>query len=161
MRFALIAPVAAAIMFTATPAAAQVRPGMQVKDSAGAVVGTVAAVSDGTVTVRTSKHDIPVPGSSFTLNGNSLLFGMSQAQLDSSYEASMAAASAALVVGAPVKGAGGQAVGTIAEINDSQVVIDVDGSKVALPRTAIAGSANGAVIGLTVDELKAKMGTAN
>ncbi len=130
---------------------------MKVKDTAGAVVGTVVKIDATTVTVRTGKHDITIPGQSFTLDQGVLLFGMTQAQLDASFEAAEAAAQAALQVGLPVKGAAGSVVGTIADINEEEVTLDVEGAKVVLPRRAIVGSPDGAVIGLTIEQLKAQL----
>lgn len=160
MRFVTLA--AAALSLAAvSPAVANTPagtvPGMKVKDTAGAVVGTVVKIDATTVTVRTGKHDITIPGQSFTLDQGVLLFGMTQAQLDASFEAAEAAAQAALQVGLPVKGAAGSVVGTIADINEEEVTLDVEGAKVVLPRRAIVGSPDGAVIGLTIEQLKAQL----
>lgn len=162
MRFATLAAAVFSLAAIGQPAIAQVpagvQPGMTVKDSAGGVVGTVARTDSANITVRTGKHDIPVPGASFTLDGKVLLFGLTQAQLDAQYEQSVAQAQAALQAGLPVKGAGGEVVGTIAAIDDEQVTIEVaGGTKVVLARTAIAGSPDGAVIGLTAEQLTSSL----
>ncbi|HZU50903.1 MAG TPA: hypothetical protein VE968_03410 [Sphingomicrobium sp.] len=67
----------------ASAAAAQ-SVGMQVVDTSGAPVGTVIAINGDNVQIKTDKHDVLLPKSSFTLNNGKLLFGMTQAQLDQS-----------------------------------------------------------------------------
>lgn len=142
----------------ATSALAAARPGMAVKDSSGASVGTVVAVSDNGYTIRTDKHDILVPSQSFTEAEGNLLIAMSQGQLNAAFEQAQAAASAALVVGASVKGAGGTPVGKISKIDEESVIIVLDdGAEIALPRSGIAGGADGAVIGLTLEQLRAQI----
>lgn len=144
------------------PAVAQAtisaQPGMAVKDASGAAVGSVVKVESGIVTVRTDKHDVPLPVSSFTLDGHTLLMGMSQVQLNAAWEKSVADAEASLTVGSTVKGAAGTEVGTIEAIDAETVTIKLsNGKKVQLPRTGIAGGADGARIGFTAEQLEAQI----
>ena len=67
------------------------------------------------------------------------------------------AAEASLAVGAPVKGTGGAAIGTIESIDAEFVTLKLtSGKSVRIPRSGIAGSAQGAVVGLTVADLQAQ-----
>ena len=139
--------------------AATAKTGMVVEDASGGAVGTVAKVDSTNVTVRTDKYDIPIPVQSFTANGAKLLVGMTRTQLNAAWEQGIAAAQAALVVGAPVKGSAGTQVGTIDAIDTETVTIKLaSGQKVQIPRSGIAGSPDGAVIGVSAEQLEAQVG---
>ena len=141
----------------AAPASAYA-PGTQVVDVNGGVVGTVTSVNGDVVTVKTDRLDANLSKSSFTPNEGKLLFGMTQAELNAAVEANKAAAEASLAVGAEVKGTGGASLGTIDAIDAEFVTIKLaSGNKVRIPRAGIVGSASGAVIGLTADELEAQV----
>lgn len=136
-------------------------PGMIVQDAKGGAVGSVIKVEQSSVVVKTDKYDVPVPIQSFARDGNSLLLGMTREQLNGAYEQSLAAANAALVVGGSVKGSGGAEVGTIDAIDGETVTIKLaDGKKIQIPRSGIAGSADGAVIGMSAEELEAQLNAA-
>lgn len=137
-------------------AQATVTPGMQVVDQAGSPVGIVTTVSGDELIVRTDRHEVRLPASSFTPNKGKLLFGMSQAQLNAETDKALAAANAAVAVGAEVRGSGGQVAGTIDKLDDATVTLKlVSGELVRLPRSAVAGSEQGVVLGVTIEELKA------
>jgi preprotein translocase subunit YajC len=157
----LIQTTLAALVLAASPmpALAQAAPavGMQVVDSAGAPVGTVTAIKGDNLQVKTDKHEALLPKSSFTLNKGKLLFGMTQAQLDSTIEASTAAAQASIVAGATVNGAAGTAIGKIESVEDGKVTIALSsGKKIQVPSTALRGNADGTVtIGYTAEQIDA------
>ena len=72
----------------------------------------------------------------------------------------MAEANAALVAGAIVKGAGGTRVGMLESIDAEVATIKLDSGKlVRIPRAGIVGSSDGAVIGLTAEQLAAQLET--
>jgi preprotein translocase subunit YajC len=152
---------AAAGLFLAAPAVAQVQAGikvgMQVTDASGAPVGTVAGIKGPNLLIKTDKHEAQIPSTSFSVSNGKLLFGMTQAQLDAQIEQSSAAASAAIVAGASVKGVGGTAVGTIDSVADGNVTISLtDGKKIAVPQAGLRGNPDGTVtIGYTVEQLEA------
>jgi hypothetical protein len=73
-------PIAASQAIAATPA--EVRPGMQVVDPAGAPVGTVAAVKGDALVLKTDKHEVQLPLASFTASEGKLFFGMTAAELN-------------------------------------------------------------------------------
>ena len=162
----LIESTLAAFVLAASPvpALAQAAPavGMQVVDSAGAPVGTVTAIKGDNLQVKTDKHEALLPKSSFTVNKGKLLFGMSQAQLDSTIEASTAAAQASIVAGATVNGAAGTAIGKIESVESGKVTIALSsGKKIQVPSTALRGNADGTVtIGYTAEQIDALVNAA-
>lgn len=139
-------------------AAASPRPGMTVTDASGAAVGSVTKVDQSMVTVNTGKHEIPVPLASFTPDGGKLLLGMSQDALNAAYEESLAQVEASLAVGSPVNGSEGSPVGTIEALDSETVTIKLSGGqKVQIPRSGIAGSPSGAIIGMSAQQLEAQV----
>jgi len=152
---------AAGALFVAAPAAAQaqagINVGMQVTDASGGPVGTVVGIEGANLLVKTDKHQVPIPRSSFTVANGKLLIGMSQAQLDAAVEQSLAAANAAIVAGASVKGLDGAPVGTIDSIADGNVVITLqDGKKIAVPQQGLRGNPDRTVtVGYSAAQLQA------
>jgi preprotein translocase subunit YajC len=140
----------------AAPAAAQ-SVGMQIVDTAGAPVGTVTAIQGDNLLVKTDKHEALLPKASFTLHDGKLLFGLTQAQLDSKIEESAAASQKAIVAGATVNGTGGAAVGKIEAVaNDKVTIALTSGKKIQVPSSGLRGNADGTVaIGYTAEQLDA------
>jgi preprotein translocase subunit YajC len=150
------APIAPAL---AQAAAASIAPGMQVVDTNGGTVGAVTAVKGDLITVKTDKHEVALPKTSFTPTDGKLLFGMTQAQLNAEAEKTKAQADAALTAGASVKGSGGAAVGTIDAVDAEFVTIKLQsGALVRVPRSGVAAGSDGVTIGLTAEELQAQVG---
>jgi preprotein translocase subunit YajC len=151
-----ISAISLGLAFAATPAAGQAV-GMQIVDTTGATVGTVAAIKGDNVLVKTDKHEALLPKASFTLDKGKLLFGMTQAQLDAQIEAAAAASQKAIVAGATVNGTGGTAVGKIDSVDNGNVTITLNsGKKIQVPSTGLRGNADGTVtIGYTADQLEA------
>lgn len=156
----------AAAVFVAAPvtgvsaqqAASQIAVGMQVLDVNEAPVGTIASMNGDAITLKTDRHTIPLSAESFTVQDGKAYFGMTQAQVNAQYEKSLAEAEASLVPGAPVKGLNGQRLGTIESINAETVMLKLDtGQSVQLPRNGVAGRADGAVVGITAEELAKKV----
>ncbi len=147
-----IAPLAPAV----AQAQASITVGMQVVDAAGGTVGTVSALSGDNLVLKTDKHEVQLPKTSFTVNQGKLLFGMTQAQLNAEAEKSLSAASAAIVAGATVKGVGGTEVGKIDAVADGKVTIALaSGQKVELSQDGLRGNADGTVtIGYTSEQLQ-------
>jgi preprotein translocase subunit YajC len=159
--FGTFAAIGIALAVPAAPALAQAQAaisvGMQVTDASGAPVGTIAAIQGANLLVKTDRHEALLPRGSFTVAGTKLLFGMTQAQLDSEIEKNLAAANAAIAAGATVKGTGGTAVGTIESVADGKVTIALqDGKKIAVPQQGLRGNADGTVtIGYSAAQLEA------
>ncbi len=160
--FVAVASVSLALAAPLSPAFAQASGGFavgtQVTDANGGPVGTVTAVNGDVVTVKTDKLEANLGKSSFAESEGKLLIGMTQAELNAAIEQDKAAAEASLAVGAPVKGDAGTQVGTIEAIDAEFVAIKLEtGNSIRIPRAGIAGSASGAVIGLTAAELEAQV----
>jgi preprotein translocase subunit YajC len=150
-----------ALGLAAVPAAAQqvgggIAVGAAIKDTSGGAVGTVSKVDGEFVIVKTDKHEVRVPASSFTPTADGLLFGLTRDQLNAQVDQALAAANAKLVVGAAVTGSGGANAGTIEAIDDQYVTLKLpSGAAVRLPRAAVAAGPNGVVTSLTAAELEA------
>ncbi len=151
-----LAGVALLAVVTAVPAIAQ-SIGMHVTDPSGAAVGTITGLNGSNVVLKTDKHEVLLPKSSFTASNGKLLFGMTQAQLNAEIEKSTSAASAALVAGATVAGLQGTPVGVIDKIDGGNATINLAaGQSVTVPVTGLRGNADGTVtLGMTADQLKA------
>ncbi len=67
--------------------APDVRPGAEVRDAAGARVGTVETVANGMVTIATSAGRVALPLASFAQRDGVLAIGMSAAELDAAARA--------------------------------------------------------------------------
>lgn len=146
------APLAAVPAFAAT--SAEVTPGMQVVDPSGGTVGTVAAVQGDNLVLKTDRHELQLPLTSFTADNGKLLFGMTAAQLNADADKQMAAAAAAVTVGADVYGSDGSLAGQIEAIDTELVTIKLtSGETVRVPRSGVGGSDRGAVLGVTTEQL--------
>lgn len=147
----------AAAVPTMAQAQAGMTVGMQVTDASGAPVGTVKAIQGTNLLIQTDRHEALLPATSFTASKGKLLFGMTQAQLDAQIEQSLAAANAAIVAGATVKGTGGTPVGTIEAVADGKATIALQsGKKIAVPQEGLRGNADGTVtIGYSAAQLEA------
>lgn len=142
-------------------AAATITPGMAVVDTNGGVVGTVISVNGQTLVIKTDKHEAAVGASSVTPYQGKLLIGMTQAQLNAATEQSLAQAAAQIAPGATVKGTGGAVIGTIESLDTETATLKLaTGESVRVPRSGIAAGANGVIVGVTLDQLKAQLGTA-
>ncbi len=153
---------AASLSLMAVPVSAQnpIATGTQVKDTQGGEVGTIARVDGNFLIVRTDKHEVRLPTSSFTPHEGSLIIAVNRQQLNAEVEKALEAASAQLVAGATVSGSAGTPVGTIESIDDQFVTLKLtSGNLVKLPRSGIAAGPKGPVIGMTAAELEAAVGS--
>ena len=151
---ALSAPGAPAF---AQAAPAEMKVGMQVVDTQGNPVGAVAETDANFITVKTDKHMIPVPVASFTPHEGKLLFGMSAPALNASYEKALADTEASVSVGKAVVDVEGAAVGTIDEITDDYVQLELASGKVVrLPTNGLQKDPNGAIALYKVADLQAQ-----
>lgn len=155
----LFVALASASLAFAGPAFAQAggfAVGTEVLDGSGNPVGTVTAINGDVVTVKTDKLEANLGKASFANQDGKLYIGLTQAQLNETIEKEKAAAEASLAVGAAVKDSAGAAAGTIESIDAEFVTLKLpSGKSVRIPRNGIAGSANGAVVGLAVADLEA------
>lgn len=136
--------------------------GAQVRDTKGGEVGTITKVDGQFVIVKTDKHEVRLPVSSFTAHEGAFLMAMTRDQLNAEVEKTLASASANLAAGARVTGSQGGVVGTIDSLDAEFVTVKLaSGKLVRLPRKAVAPGPNGAVIGMSVAELEAAAGAAS
>ena len=145
------------------PAAAQQADGFavgaQVLDTAGNPVGTVSAVNGDVVTVKTDKLDANLAKGSFAQQDGKLFVGLTQAELNAAVEKDKAAAEASLAVGKPIKDSAGTEVGAIEAIDAEFVTLKLkSGKSVRVPRSGVAGGANGAVVGARAADIEAQAG---
>jgi hypothetical protein len=127
---------------------------MQVVDPSGGAVGVVTAVKGDMLMLKTGAHQVQLPLASFTASEGKLLFGMTAAQLNAEVEKQLAAANASVAVGAQVYGSDGTLAGQIDAIDGDLVTIKLaSGQTVRLPRSGVAGSDKGAVLGVTTAQL--------
>lgn len=163
----LISKMFAAALFVSAPLApafaqqpaATVAVGMQVVDVKDAPVGTIISMNGDSVTLKTDRHEIPLNAGSFSVQEGKAYFGMTQAEVNAEYEKTLAAAEASLAPGAVVKGLNGQRLGTIESIDDQTLKLKLDGGQVVeLPRSGIAGGPDGAVVGITAEDLAKQVG---
>jgi len=156
MRFFSVIVASSALGLSAPAFAQAIVPGMQVVDSAGGTVGTVKSLNGDNLLVKTDKHEVQVPKTSFSLNGGKLLFGMTQAELDAAAEKALTTASASITAGATVKGIGGTEVGKIEAVADGKGAIALSaGQKIQVPDAGLRGNPDGTVtIGYSSAQLK-------
>lgn len=143
--------------FAQAPAAgASIAAGMAVKDTKGGDVGSVLRVDGQFIVVKTDKHEVRLPATSFTAHEGSLLFGMTRDQLNAEVDKSLAAGAAKIAAGATVTGTAGAVVGTISAVDEQTVTIKLaSGNLVRVPRSGVAPGPNGVVVGATAADLEA------
>lgn len=152
----------------ATPAAAQATEpavGATVVDTAGAQVGTIETLTNGTAVINTGTNKVGYPVTSMTPGPNGVIIAMTKAQLDASYAEQVAKAKAdlqsKLVAGTPVRSRNGAAQVGVIKAADPEFVTVTTTAKgdVRLPANGFSLDAQGGVIiGLTVDEFNAAIG---
>ena len=131
-------------------------PSAPLKEQMGGVVGTIDRVEGGNLVLKTDRHDVTLPVSSFTATDEGALFGMTRDQLYAEVDKAKAASDAQIVAGATVKGAAGAVVGTIEAVDAQFVTLKLaSGTSIRLPRSAIAGGPDGPVTGMTAEQVEA------
>lgn len=163
MKFTKLA--LAAVALAATPVLAQnadtahIAVGALVNGPEGNAVGTITEVANGTAIIDTGTHKVPVPFANIGKDANGAAIGVTKAQLDAMVEEQLAAAvarrDAALVAGAAVATADGQALGTITTIEGDNIVVTRVGSdtKVTLPREYLDATDTGLSARLTMQQI--------
>ncbi len=152
---ASIAFASASLAVPLAPALAQT-PGMQVIDTSGGLVATVVRLEGDSVVIKTDRHEVAIPKTSFTATDGKLLFAMTQAELNAATDRSLAEAAAAIAPGATVKDPGGAVVGTIESIDTEFATLKLQsGALVRVPRSGIAAGNGEVVIGASASDLEA------
>ncbi|MDO6415718.1 hypothetical protein Q4F19_15110 [Sphingomonas sp. BIUV-7] len=148
-----LAQTAAPADATAAPAAAAtpgagVVAGAKVVDTAGADVGTIESIANGTAVLSTGAAKVSVPATSFAKGPTALVFGMTKADI----EAKVAQATSApveITVGAVVSDPSGAKVGTVKEVAADGVTVASETAMAKLPKASFAKGASGLVIAMT------------
>lgn len=155
---ALSLAVAGSAAASAEAPATAVAAGAIVKDTSGGEVGTILKVDGPNVVLKTDKHEVRLPASSFAPGNGALLFGMTRDQVNAAVEQSLAAAAAKIAPGAAVSDPSGGAVGTLTAVDADTVTVKLtSGTLVRVPRTGIAAGPNGVVVGATAAQLEASV----
>ena len=148
--------IAGLALVVSAPAAAAITVGATVKDTKGGVVGTITKVEGGNLVLKTDRHDVTLPVTSFTATDEGALFAMTREQLNAEVDKAKAASDAQIVAGATVKGVAGAVVGTIEAVDAQFVTLKLtSGTSIRLPRNAVAGGPNGPVTGMTAEQIEA------
>lgn len=156
-----VAALQPALAQTGPAAGASFSAGAKVSDTAGGEVGTIARDDGNFVILKTDKHEVRLPKTSFTAHNGGFIMAMTQAQVNAAVEKSLAEADQKIAPGASVSGSQGAAVGTIDAVDAEFVTLKLSSGKlVKLPRSGVAPGPNGAVIGMTAAELEAAAGGA-
>lgn len=133
--------------------------GATIYDTAGAVVGTVEAISGDVATVSTGNNKVGLPLSAFGTSGKGPVIAMTRAQLDAAAEDVKAKAEAQLKAqlapGSTVYDTAGDPVGAIDTSDAEFVTLTVDTHKVKIPANAFTQGEKGAMIGMTAAQVKA------
>lgn len=158
LALATAAAVPAYAQTAAPAAAAEAGVGAKVVDTAGGEVGTVTAVQGGNLVVKTDKHEVAIPRSSFTPTDKGLLFALTRDQLNAQVEATLA--EPLLTVGATVYDPQGGIVGTVKDFDASFATVQLSSTAVQLPVSAFVRGPKGPVIGETAASLEAKAAAA-
>ncbi len=148
----------AALLLPAAASAQTLSVGKPVTDPDGGAVGTITAIEGDNVVLRTDRHEVRLPASSFAVTEEAALIGMTQDQLNSQVDQMLAQAQQAFAVGATVRDREGATVGQVQELDEETLTIQFGEQQIRLPRAAVAAGPEGLVIGATVAELQAQVG---
>jgi len=157
VRKVLAFSAAALALPLAVPALAQstLHVGATVTDPQGGTVGTITAIDGATLTLHTDRHDIPLPVTAFTATPTTVLFGMTQAALDTAFEQAAAAAAQAFQVGAVLHDNSGAVVGPITVLEADTATVQIGANVLRVPRGALQAGHGGLVINATLAQLQA------
>lgn len=141
----------------AAPATATVEVGATVYDASGAEVGKVKSVAAPNFVIDTGTNTATLALTALGTGPKGPVLGLTKAELDAAATKAAAEASAALasliVADAPVHASDGTTVlGKIAEVTETDFVLDTGKTKVKLPKTSVAKGNAGLMIGMTAQE---------
>ncbi|MBF9150011.1 hypothetical protein [Novosphingobium jiangmenense] len=139
---------------TATATAATPSVGATVYDASGAEVGKIKSVNAPNFVIDTGKNTATLALTALGTGPKGPVLGMTKVELDAAAEKAAAAAkaetAAAIVADAPVYASDGTTqLGKVAEVTDTEFVLDAGAVRVKLPKTSVAKGASGLMIGMT------------
>ena len=154
-------PAAAAAQHAAADHSAAIAVGATVTGPEGNPVGTIDAVEGEAVLLNTGTHTATLPKNAFGHGDAGLTITVTKDQLNQmivGMEAKAAAAlDAALVAGAAVKGAGGNSLGTVKEVDGESVIVTGDLGEFALGKDVFVADESGLVARVTAADVKASL----
>lgn len=145
-------------------AAAQLKVGATIYDTAGAEVGTVDSMTADSVVVSTGTNKVAIPPTSFGPGANGPVLAATRAQLDAAAGQAAGAAKAALtaklVPGAEIRGSGGTVIGTVKTIEGDLVLVETPKGEVRVPSAGFTVGASGLVLGMSAADFDAAVAAA-
>lgn len=150
---AALAPMQPAMAQATSP---QMSAGAKVSDTQGGEVGTIISVEGEYVILKTDKHEVRLPASSFTATDKGYLFGLTQAQLNAEAEKAQVDPTELLKAGALVRDPSGALVGSIEAVEGGLATVKLQTLSVNLPVSSFAAGPQGLVIGSSAAELEAQ-----
>lgn len=165
----LLAAFAAPLIFTNTAASAQeaappvaaasaqFTAGTVVYDATGAEVGKIKSVAAPNFVIDTGKNVATLALTALGTGPKGPIIGLTREQLDAAAEKAAADASASLAAAIAVNAAvhasdGTTVLGKIAEVTETDFVLDTGKTRIKLPKTSVAKGANGLLMGMTAQE---------
>lgn len=141
---------------TASASAATPTVGATVYDASGAEVGKIKSVTAPNFVIDTGKNTATLALIALGTGPKGPVLGMTKVELDAAAEKAAAAAkadtAAAIVAEAPVYASDGTTqLGKVAEVTETEFVLDTGAVKVKLPKTSVAKGASGLMIGMTAE----------
>lgn len=135
--------------------------GAKVSDTAGGNVGTITSVDGEFVVLKTDKHEVRLPKTSFTAVDDGFIMAMTQAQVNAAVEQSLAKTDNLVTVGAMVRDTSGGFVGSIQKVEGELATVKIGGDTlVQLPVSAFGPGPSGPVIAMTAAELQTQAAAA-
>jgi preprotein translocase subunit YajC len=151
--FTFAAPVVAQ---DAVAPSVQIQAGAMVTDTDGGEVGTITSVDGDFVILRTDRHEVRLPATSFATGDDGFVMAMTRAQVNEAVEHELANQGPIAAIGATVQDTSGATVGTITEADDQHATLRLQSNRlVRLPLTAFARGPSGPVIAMSAAELEA------
>lgn len=141
---------------TASATAATPTVGATVYDASGAEVGTIKSVTAPNFVIDTGKNTATLALTALGTGPKGPVLGMTKVELDAAAEKAAASAkadtAAAIVADAPVYASDGTTqLGKVAEVTDTEFVLDAGGVRVKLPKASVAKGSSGLMIGMTAE----------
>lgn len=130
-----------------TPAMAQA---LEIVDPNGNKVGHMVSFDSetGIMTIKTDKYEVRLPKESFTSNGETMMFAMTQAELNAEVERGQKELADTVSVGRDVRDADLQPAGMIeAETSQTYLIRLANNTVVAVPKNGITPHLDGAILG--------------
>ncbi|MBX3561980.1 MAG: hypothetical protein KF780_09240 [Sphingomonas sp.] len=147
----------AALLLPAAVSAQTLSVGTPVTDPDGGPVGTITAIEGDAVLLRTDRHEVRLPASSFAVTEEAALIGLTRDQLNTQVDQMLAQAQQAFVVGATLHDREGAVIGQVEALDDETLTVQISGQQVRLPRAAVAAAPNGLIVGATLAELQSQL----